>query len=107
MALKKCFREAARNEFRFFFLLYSVLSGLDDCYYCSNIIVSLFFKLCAKFSLTLQESTKVGACCPETDFVCFTEKNLNKSPDHLFDLNCFDSMIHTIVFQASVQSFLI
>src|SRR3954466_4561512 len=31
----------------------------------------------------------------------------DKSPDHLFDLNCFDSMIHTIIFQASVQSFLI
>src|SRR3954463_16129071 len=31
----------------------------------------------------------------------------DKSPDHLFDLNCFESMLHTIVFQASVQSFLI
>ena len=31
----------------------------------------------------------------------------DKSPDHLFDLNCFDSMLHTIVFQASVLSFLI
>src|SRR4051812_814463 len=29
----------------------SVLSGLDDCYYYCNIIVSLLFKLCAKFSL--------------------------------------------------------
>src|SRR4051812_656180 len=29
----------------------------------------------------------------------------DKSPDHLFDLNFFDSMLHTIVFQASVQSF--
>ena len=52
----------------------SVLSGLDDCYYCSNIIVSLLFKLCAKFSLWLQKRSKVGACCPETDFVCLTEK---------------------------------
>src|SRR3954463_8687843 len=104
MALKKRFREAARNEFRFFFC--SVLSGLDDCYYCRNIIVSLFFKLCAKFSLRLQESTKVGACCPETDFVCLTEKNRDKSPGHLFDLNFSYRMLHTIVFQASVQSFL-
>ena len=34
-------------------------------------------------------------------------KILNKSPDHLFDLNLFDSMLHSITFQASVQSFLI
>ena len=51
-----------------------VLSGLDDCYYCSNIVVSLLFKLCAKFSIRLQERSKVGACCPETDYVCLTEK---------------------------------
>jgi len=30
-----------------------------------------------------------------------------KSPDHLFGLNCFDSVLYTIVFQASVLSFLI
>ena len=57
----------------FQFVLY-VLSGLDVCYDCSNIIVSLLFKLCAKFSLRLQERSKVGACCPETDSVCLTEK---------------------------------
>ena len=34
-------------------------------------------------------------------------KNSHKSQYHLFDLNCFDSMPHTITFQASVQSFLI
>ena len=73
MALKKRFREAARNEFRFFFFAF-VLSGLYVCYYCSNIIVYLFFKLCAKFSLRVLESSKVGACCPEIDYVCLTEK---------------------------------
>src|SRR4051812_28433280 len=31
----------------------------------------------------------------------------DKSPDHIFDLNCFDSMLHTIIFQASVLSYLI
>ena len=30
-----------------------------------------------------------------------------KIPDHLFDLNCFDSMLYTIVFLASILSFLI
>src|SRR4051812_44684186 len=33
------------------FVFPSVFSGLDVFYYCSNIIVSLFFKLCAKFIL--------------------------------------------------------
>ena len=41
------------------FFFCSVLSGLDDCYYCSNIIVSLLFKLCAKFSLRLQKGQKL------------------------------------------------
>ena len=58
----------------FSFCFCSGLSGLDDCYYCSNIIVSLLFKLFAKFSLRLQERSKVVACCPETDYVCLTEK---------------------------------
>ena len=74
MALKKRFREAARNEFRFLFCFFSVLIGIDDCYYFSNIIVSLFFKLCAKFSLRVHESSKVGACCPETDSVFLMRK---------------------------------
>src|ERR1043165_4420224 len=107
MALKKRFREAARNEFRLPICFSSVLSGLDDCYYCSNIIVSLLFKLCAKFSLRLQERSKVGACCPENRFCLPDGKILNKSPDHLFDLNFFDSMLNTIGLLASVQSFLI
>src|SRR3954468_21083690 len=33
------------------FVFPSVFSGVDDCYYCSNIIVSLLFKLYAKFSI--------------------------------------------------------
>ena len=31
----------------------------------------------------------------------------DKSPDHLFDLNVYDSMLRTIIFQASILSFLI
>src|ERR1041384_8136816 len=74
-------------DFSFFFC--SVLSGLDDCYYCINIIVSLFFKLCAKFSLRLHESSKVGACCPENRLCLLDGKIRDKSPDHIFDLNFF------------------
>ena len=40
--------------------------------------------------------------------LCLLDRKIHdKSPDHLFDLNFFDSMLHTIVFQASVLSFLI
>ena len=38
-------------------------------------------------------------------FWLLDRKNRYKSPDHLFDLNFFDSMLHTITFQYSVQSF--
>ena len=31
----------------------------------------------------------------------------DKSPDNLFDLNCLESMLHTIIFQTSALSFLI
>ena len=56
------------------FVFPSVLSCLDDCYYCSDIIVSFFFKICAKLSLRKLVSSKVGACCRETDSVFLTEK---------------------------------
>ena len=71
------------------FVFPSVLSGLDDCYYCSNIIVSLLFELCAKFSLWLQERSKVGACCRETDSICLTEKIPVNHQIIFFDLNFF------------------
>ena len=69
----KCIKESAyweatQNVFTFSF------SGLDACYYCSNIIVSLFSSFVPSFSLRLQESSKVVTCCPETDSVCLTEK---------------------------------
>ena len=54
--------------------LLSVFSGLDVCYYCSNIIVSLFSSFVPSFSLRWQEKSKVLTCCPETDSVCLTEK---------------------------------
>src|ERR1044072_9406114 len=73
MAIKKELKGDNPCYLYFQFVLF-VFSGLDVCYYCSNIIVSLLFKLCAKFSLRLQERSKVGACCPETDSVCLTEK---------------------------------
>ena len=40
-------------------------------------------------------------------FCVLDGKIRDKSPDHIFDLNLFDSMLHTIFFQAYVLSFLI
>src|SRR3954469_7454375 len=79
LSLANGFKEALsggspQTNLGFPFCFYSVFSGLDDCYYCSNIIVSLLFKLCAKFSLRLQERSKVCTCCPKTYSVCLTEK---------------------------------
>ena len=92
--------EATQNAFTFSF------SGLDACYYYSNIIVS-FFKLCAKFSLRLQERSKVVTCCSENRFCLLDGKISLKSPDHLFDPNFLDSMLYTIFFLPSVLSFFI
>ena len=73
MALKKRFREAACNEIRFFFFAFVMF--LVALMIVTTVATSLyFFKLCAKFSLRLHESSKVGACCPETDSVFLTKK---------------------------------
>src|SRR4051812_42308498 len=87
MALKKRFREEARNKFRCSFCFSSVLSGLDDCYYCNNIIVSLLFKLCAKFSPRLQERSKSRRMLSRNRFCLLDGKIRDESTDHLFDLN--------------------
>ena len=50
---------------------------------------------------------KVLTWCRETNSVCLTEKIAINHQIVFFDLNVFDSMLHTISFQASVQSFFI
>src|SRR4051812_46634838 len=52
-------REDTQNVFTLSF------SGLDACYYCINIIVSLFSNFVPSFSRRLQEKSKVVTCCPE------------------------------------------
>ena len=84
----------------------SVFSGLHDCYYCSNIIISLF----SSFVTSLASDCKKFKSCDmlsRNTFCLLDGKIPHKSPDHLFDLNCFDSMIHTITFRAFPLSFLI
>src|SRR3954468_7178188 len=97
MALKKRFREAARNEFRFLFL---ILLCLDDFYFCSNIIVSLFFSF-------VPREVKVVTCCPENRFCPRDQKNSRKFPVHIFELKFLHSMIYTITKLPYVLNFLI
>src|SRR3954467_11167236 len=65
-----------------------------------------FSRLCQVYP-QIARKCKSWGLLSRNRFCLLDGKILNKSPDHLFDLNFFDSMIHTIVFQASVQSFLI
>ena len=56
-----------------FFLLFLV-----DLMFVTTVATSLYlyFKLCAKFSLWLQENSKLVTSCPEPDYVCLREKIL-------------------------------
>ena len=73
MALKKRFREATRNEFRFF-CFSSVLSGLDDCYYCSNIIYLYFSSFVPSPSLIWWGKQKLWHAVQKPDYVCLISK---------------------------------
>src|SRR4051812_29089306 len=48
---------------------------------------------------------KVVTCCPENRFCLLNGKNRNKSPVHLFELNCLQSVLYTIVKLSYVLSF--
>src|SRR3954470_2049824 len=100
MALKESAlgRQPATN-LGFFFLLLC----LDVCYYCSNIIVSLFFSFVPSYSLLSKSCDMLSS----KTILSMDIKIRIKSPDHLFDLNCFDSMVYTIMKLSYVQSFLI
>ena len=75
MALKKRFREAARNEFRFFFFLFLLFLVVLIIVTTVATSLYLYFSIFVpSFNLRLQERSKVGACCAETDSVCLTEK---------------------------------
>src|ERR1043165_4056176 len=104
MALKKRFREAARNEFRFFFFLFLVVLMI-----VTTVATSLYLYF-SSFVPSLAPDCKKGQklvhaiqkqICLLDEIICV------KSPDHLFDLNFFYSMFHTITFQASVLGFFI
>src|SRR3954471_13319739 len=45
-------------------------------------------------------------CMLSRNRLCLLDGKIRgKSPDHVFDLNYFESMLHTVIFQASVLSF--
>ena len=54
--------------------LLSVLVVLMLCYYCSNIIVSLFLSFVPSFSLRWQVDQKLRHAVQKTDSVCLMEK---------------------------------
>src|SRR4051812_46536552 len=67
----------------------------------------LYFQaLCQVYPHMIREA-KVMTCCPENRFCLLDRKNRNKSPVHLFELNCLHSMLYTIVKLSYVLSFFI
>ena len=79
---------------------------LGCCYYCRNTIVSLFSSCVPSLATDCKKVQKLWHAVQKQIMSAWWKKH-HKSPDHLFNLNCFDSMLHTIIFQAYVLSFLI
>src|SRR3954469_18836112 len=105
MALKKRFREAARNEFRFFFFAFVLF--LVFLMIVTTVATSLYLYFSSFVPSLASECMKVQKLelAVQKQILSFDEKIRDKLPYHLFDLNFFDSMLHTIILLASVQSF--
>src|ERR1041385_26557 len=103
MALKKRFREAARNEFRFLFYFCCVLM------FVTTVATSLYlyFSALCQVIASYDKGSKSCDVLSRKQILSLDRKIRIKSPDHLFDLNCFDSMLYTIVKLSFVLSFLI
>ena len=102
MALKKRFWEAAQNRLGivcFFCVLDAVTTVATPLY--------LYLQALSQVYPLIAKNLKSCDMLSRNRFCLLDRKILTKSPDHLFDRNFFDSMLHTITFQASVQSFLI
>src|ERR1041385_7873157 len=107
MALKKRFREAARNEFRFFFFAFVLF--LVVLMIVTTVATSLylyFSSFVPSLTHTARE-VKVVTCCPKNRFCPRDQKNSRKIPVHLFELKFLHSMIYIIMKLPYVLSFLI
>src|SRR3954471_24807711 len=104
MALKKRFREAARNEFRFFF--FTFLLFLVVLMIVTTVATSLYLYFSSFVPSLASDCKKIKSwyMLSRNRFCLLDGKIHDKSPYHIFDLNIYDSMIHAIIFQASVLS---
>ena len=103
MALKKRFREAARNEFRFLFSFCCVLM------FVTTVATSLYlyFSSFVPFIALYDKGSESCDMLSRKQILSLDRKIRIKSPDHLFDLNFFDSVLYTITELSYVLSFLI
>ena len=95
------------------------LQGDNPCYLCFQFLVVLMFVTTVATSLYLFFSAlcqvqpliarKFKSCevLSRKQILSLDRKNRIKSPDHLFGLHFFDSILYIIVFRASVLSFFI
>ena len=80
---------------------------------CLDVVTTVASSLYLCFSILCQVQPLIARKFKSCDALCrkqilsLDRKIRIKSPDHLFGLNFFDSVLYTIVFQASVLSFLI
>src|ERR1043165_4599784 len=107
MALKKRFREAARNELRFFFFAFVLFLVV------LMIVTTVATSLYLYFSSFVPSLASYGGGSKSCDMLSrkqilfdSLQKSL-KSPVHLFELNFLHSMIYTIFNLPYVLSFLI
>src|SRR3954471_88272 len=103
MALKKRFREATRNEFRFIFAFFCVLMFFNTV----ATSLYLYFSALCQVIASYDKGSKSCDVLSRKQILSLDRKIRIKSPDHLFGLNIFDSVLYTIVFRAYVLSFLI
>src|SRR3954469_2234441 len=73
----------------------------------TTVATSLYLYFSSFVPSLASDCKKVKSWCmlSRNRFCLLDGKIRDKSPDHLFDLNFFNSILHTIVFQASVLSY--
>src|SRR3954469_9830426 len=106
MALKKRFREVARNEFRFsfFFLLFLVVLIIVTTVATS---LYLYFSSFVPFIASYDKGSESCDILSRNRFCPRDGKNHRKIPIHLFELKFLHSMLYTITELLYVLSFFI
>ena len=87
-----------------------LLSVLVVLMLVTTVATSLYLYFQALCQVLASDCKKMFKSCDmlsRNRFCLLDRKIHHKSPDHLFDLNFFDSMLYTIIFLVSVLSFFI